>query len=171
MSEQLKQQPPRRILVVANETATGPILHDAIRFRAGRGRAVEVLVVAPALNTRLRHWASDEDRARRAAELRLADCVEQLSATAIEASGLVGDSHPLQAIEDALRVFPADEIVIATHPEGRSHWLARGIVERARARFAQPILHVVVDAARGREYLAGPGGPVLAYVGHATDAA
>ena len=52
---------------------------------------------------------------------------------------------PLQAIEDALRTFGPDEIIISTHPEGRSHWLERDIVEHARDRFAVPITHVVVD--------------------------
>jgi hypothetical protein len=48
-------------------------------------------------------------------------------------------------MEDALRTFGADEVVISTHPEGRSHWLERGVVEAARERFTVPISHVVVD--------------------------
>ena len=48
-------------------------------------------------------------------------------------------------MEDALRLFGADEIIISTHPEGRSHWLEKGIVDAARERFAVPITHVVVD--------------------------
>ena len=59
--------------------------------------------------------------------------------------GEVGDGDPLQAIEDALRGFPADEIVLSTHPPGRSNWLERGLVENARERFDCPIAHVVVD--------------------------
>jgi GABA permease len=54
-------------------------------------------------------------------------------------------------MEDALRTFGADEIIISTHPEGRSHWLERGIVESARARFDAPITHVVVDLAAEQE--------------------
>ena len=67
------------------------------------------------------------------------------------AAGEVGDADPLQAIEDALRTFGADVIIISTHPEGRSNWLERGVVSGARERFAVPIEHVVVDleAARG----------------------
>ena len=57
----------------------------------------------------------------------------------------MGDADPLQAIEDALRTFGADEIIISTHPEGRSNWLERGVVDSARERFAVPITHVVVD--------------------------
>jgi hypothetical protein len=65
--------------------------------------------------------------------------------------GEVGDAEPLQAIEDALRTFGADEIVLSTHPEGRSHWLEQGLVEEARRRFALPITHIVVDLAAERE--------------------
>lgn len=104
--------------------------------------------MAPALNSRVRHWLSDEDEARRAAEERLRRSLDLLDEAEISAEGVVGDADPLQAIDDALRIFPADEIVVSTHPEGRSNWLARGLVERARRRFTQPIVHVVVDDAR-----------------------
>ena len=68
-----------------------------------------------------------------------------LAQAGVEARGEVGDGDPLQAMEDALRTFGADEIVISTHPEGRSNWLERRVVEHARERFAVPIHHVVVD--------------------------
>jgi hypothetical protein len=144
---------PRRILVVANETVVGAVLHDAVRARAGKDGQAEVLVVAPALNSRLRHWISDVDAARRGAEARLQLTIDRLSGVGIEARGLVGDADPLQAIGDALKLFEADEIIVATHPEGRSHWLERDLVGRARARYSQPIRHVVVDLAAGEEYL------------------
>jgi universal stress protein family protein len=143
-----------RILVVANETSEGRTLHTTIRARAPDPGAVRVLLVAPALNSRLRHWLSDEDEARRAAEERLRRSLDRLDEAEICAEGVVGDADPLQAIDDALRVFHADEIVIATHPEGRSNWLARGFVERARRRYAQPIIHVVVDTTRDVERVA-----------------
>jgi hypothetical protein len=143
----------RRILVISNETVTGTVLHEAIRFRA-RNVGGEVLVVAPALNSRLRHWMSDLDAARRAAEGRLAISLERLTAAGIHARGQIGDGDPMQAIADALEMFAADEIIIATHPETRSHWLAHDLVFRARARFDQPILHIVVDLEHQQEYVA-----------------
>src|SRR4051812_35415960 len=143
----------RRILVISDETVTGVVLHQAIRFRA-HNVAGEVLVVAPALNSRLRHWMSDVDGARRAAEDRLQACLKRLVAAGIRARGEIGDGEPLQAIADALSVFSADEIIIATHPEERSHWLAHDLVGRARARFAPPILHIVVDVSGRDEYIA-----------------
>jgi plastocyanin len=134
----------KRILVIANETVASPVLRNAVRERVAGGPA-EVFVVAPALNSRLRHWVSDEDEARYAAERRLTSCLKSLKAVGIEAAGRTGDADPLQAVGDALHFFPADEIVIVTHAEGRSNWLARDVIGRARSRFVQPIVHVAVE--------------------------
>ncbi len=140
----------RRILVVANETVGGTPLRDVIHERS-EGVSEDVLVVAPALNSPIRHWASDDDRARAEAEQRLEDSLAALRKSGINVHGEVGDSEPLQAIEDALRTFGADEIIISTHPEGRSNWLERGVVSKARERFVVPITHVVVDVDAERE--------------------
>jgi len=134
----------RRILVVANETVGGEPLLQRVKQLASQGNT-RVLVVSPALNTRLRHIASDEDPARAQARERLDRSLAELERNGVQASGEVGDGDPLQAIEDALRTFGADEIVISTHPEGRSNWLERGVVTNARERYAVPIHHVVVD--------------------------
>ena len=146
------RHPPneRRILVVANETVGGEALRDALQERA-TGSEEQVLVVVPVLNSPVRHWTSDEDPARAEAAKRLADSLERLKAAGIDARGEIGDSEPLQAVEDWLRLFDADEVIISTHPEGRSHWLERGIVREARARFDVPITHVVVDLEAERE--------------------
>jgi hypothetical protein len=140
----------RRILVVANETVGGHTLRSMILERSLDVRE-EVLVVTPALNSPLRHWVSDEDQARAAAQGRLDASLAKLEEAGVKARGEVGDGDPLQAMEDALRTFGADEIIISTHPEGRSNWLERGVVEKARERFAVPITHVVVDLEAERE--------------------
>jgi hypothetical protein len=137
----------RRILVIANETVGGHTLRSMILEKSLDVRE-EVLVVTPALNSPLKHWVSDEDGARAAAQRRLDDSLAKLADAGVQARGEVGDDDPLQAIEDALRTFGADEIIISTHPEGRSNWLERGVVENARERFAVPITHVVVDLER-----------------------
>ena len=99
-------RPEQRILVVANETVGGPELRDAIRAAAGDTRAA-VLVVCPALNTKLRHCGLRRGRARTAAEERLAAAWPALEQLGFAAAGEVGDADPLQAIEDALRHVPA----------------------------------------------------------------
>jgi hypothetical protein len=136
----------RRILVVANETLTGSPLRNAIVEMAA-GVAEDVLVVAPALNSQVRTWFSDEDAAREAATQRLDATVEDLRTAGVNVRGEIGDGDPVQALEDALRGFAADAIVISTHAEGSSNWLEEGVVEAARARFDVPITHVVGSGA------------------------
>jgi hypothetical protein len=133
-----------RVLVVANETVAGKKLREAVRH-ATEARRSSVLVISPALNSPLRHFVSDEGHARQAAEERLNRSLSALRSAGIEARGEIADADPLQAIEDALRTFGADEIIISTHPEGRSNWLEKGVVSGAQQRFTVPITHVVVD--------------------------
>jgi hypothetical protein len=134
----------RRILVVANETVGGRALLNEIRTRSEGARTI-VLVVCPALNSPLKTWTSDEDEARASAQERLDDSLEAMRQAGIDATGEIGDGDPLQAIEDALRTFAPDELIVSTHPEGRSNWLERGVVAGAHERFALPVTHVVVD--------------------------
>jgi hypothetical protein len=144
----------QRILVIANETVAGEALRKTVQQtirRAGEGSRADVLVVSPALNTPLKHWVSDDDQARDAAQERLNRSLARLKDAGVAARGEIGDGEPLQAIEDALRTFGADEIIISTHPEGRSNWLEKGVVTGARERFAVPITHVVVDLERESE--------------------
>jgi hypothetical protein len=134
----------RRVLVVANETVGGEELMSAIGELALAGTA-RFFVVSPALNSRLKTWTSDEDPARAAAQKRLDSTVARLASVGVEARGEVGDVDPLVAIEDAVRSFRPDEILLSTHPEGRSNWLERGVVEAVRERYDVPVNHVVVD--------------------------
>ena len=137
----------RRVLVVANETVGGEELVSAISAFA-LTQTTRFLVICPALNTRLKTWTSDEDSARAAAQARLTATLERLGSVGIEARGEVGDGDPLVAIEDAIRTFHPDEILISTHPVGRSNWLERGVVDSVRVRFDVPVTHVVVDLER-----------------------
>jgi hypothetical protein len=146
----------QRILVIANETVAGETLRKKVQetiHRGGEGSRADVLVVSPALNTPLKHWVSDDDQARDAAQERLTRSLVRLKEAGVDARGEIGDGEPLQAIEDALRTFGADEVIISTHPEGRSNWLEKGVVTGARERFAVPITHVVVDLERESEEL------------------
>src|SRR5215207_8275080 len=135
-----------RVLVLANETVGGRALLAEIQNRC-KGRNSEILVVVPALtSTPLEHWASDVDRALDEARQRLDASLAAMESLGLRARGHVGDHHePNASLEDALRDFPADEIVISTHPPERSRWLERGVVARAREEVPLPITHVVVD--------------------------
>ena len=99
--------------------------------RAQEGDA-EVLVVTPALNTRIRHWTSDEDTARTAAQIRLDESLAALSKDGVDARGTVGDDDPIQAIEDSLRMFACRRDRRLDAP-ARPLELARARDRRARA--------------------------------------
>jgi hypothetical protein len=135
----------RRILVVANQTAAGRELLEEIGNRC-RGRKCQVMLVSPALvGSRAAHWASDVDEGLDLARERMARSVTALRGIGVEVRAEVGDSDPNMAIEDALRVFPADEIVISTLPPERSRWLEHAVVERTRREVELPMTHVIVD--------------------------
>jgi hypothetical protein len=145
--------PTHHLLIVANETVEGNALVETVREIA-LSHDADVFVVAPALNSRLRHWMSDSDAAHDAAQARLAGCLARLHDAGVRAGGEVGDADPMRAIEDAISIFPADEIVIGTHPEERSNWMGHDLVARACARWSLPVVHVVVDVVTHQEYLA-----------------
>jgi len=134
-----------RLLVVANQTVAGRALLEEIRNRC-RGRDSEIFVVTPALaGSRAAHWASDLDKGIELARQRMELSLIAIGGAGLKARGEVADSDPNLAIEDALRVFPADEIIISTHPPRRSRWLERGVVKRTREEVDLPVTHVVVD--------------------------
>jgi GABA permease len=134
-----------RVLVVANETVGGSVLREEIARRC-RGRDSRIRVVTPALtSSRAAHWASDVDEAIERARQRMELSLIEIKRLGLRAEGEIGDSDPNVAIEDALRTFPADELIISTHPPETSHWLERGVVERARREIDLPVTHVVVD--------------------------
>jgi hypothetical protein len=134
-----------RLLVVANQTVGGRALLEEIANRC-RGRRSEILVVTPALaGSRAAHWASDLDEGMELARQRMELSLQAIDEAGLRARGAVGDSDPNVAIEDALAHFPADEILISTHPPDRSRWLEHGVVRRARDEIALPVSHVIVD--------------------------
>jgi hypothetical protein len=100
----------------------------------------DVVVVAPAHNSRLRRWLSDEDAARGRAEERLSELVDRLRPVTAHVDGRVGDADPILATSDALATFPADEIVVAAGAEYSTE-RAQALIARARERFALPVRH------------------------------
>ena len=136
-----------RVLVVANQTVGGRALLDEIRRRVAGEERSEILVVTPPLaGSAAEHWSSDIDQGIAEARERLDASVAAMRGAGLTVRGQMGDHHdPNQAIEDALREFAADEVIISTHPPERSRWLESGVVEKARRELPQPVTHVVVD--------------------------
>ena len=122
-----------KVLVLASETISGEVVREAIG--AERAEDAEVLVVAPALSTKLRFLTSDSDDAIERAEEVQEESVQQMNEDGLDAAGDTGESDPFQAIEDALATFRAEEIVICVHREGKQNWLEDGVVDKAKERF------------------------------------
>lgn len=139
----------RRVLVVANRTLAGEEL--AAKLRQHGIHDNELRIVAPILVSRIHYLASDVDTELAEAHQRLAAALEWAQAEGFHASGKVGDANvAFGAIEDELRQFAADEVLISTYPEGRSNWLETGIVRRLRDELDIPVTHVIVDPDRAR---------------------
>lgn len=134
-----------RILVVGNRTLGDPQLRQEMRDRAASG--CELRIVAPILVSRARYIASDVDRELADAQRRLKETLAWASAEGIPATGTIGDPNAaLTAIEDELRLYAADEVIVSTLPAGQSNWLETGIIERMRDELEIPVTHVVAAA-------------------------
>jgi phosphopantetheine adenylyltransferase len=133
------------LLVVANETVTGRALIEDDERR--RGGDLRVTVISP-VNQPQRGYVVYEDTRRAAAGRRLDRTVSMLRDEGIPAHGLVVDSDPVTAVRDALAQLEpgVDELIVATHPQQKSGWLRKNVIDRIRGVAAdRPVEHVVVD--------------------------
>jgi hypothetical protein len=132
----------RHVLVVANETLTGDELLEAVKRRAAQG-PVRVHVIAP-VNEPAAGYVVYENSRRAAAGRRLERALKQLRDADIPALGDVIDENPLDAVKDTLAQEPVDELIVSTHPETKSGWLRRNLLDEIRrAAGERPVEHVV----------------------------
>jgi GABA permease len=131
------------VLIVANETVGADELLTEIR-RLEDEKTSTYRVVVPARPLHEVHGATwTQEGAQDAARQRLESTLAILREEGLDATGDVGDYLPVNAIRDALMDFDADLIVISTHPEERSRWLRKGVVDIARKKFGKPVIHIV----------------------------
>lgn len=135
----------RRIVILANEVIGDEALVREI-LRHTEGQRVEVLIVAPAeVDSPLDLAAGDVDEGIEAARRRLEASIAAFERHGIQARGTVGEADPNLALEDALRLFPADEVIMVVHPAERRTWLEENVVEQARRAVKAPITVIDVD--------------------------
>lgn len=128
----------KRLLIVAGDSASGaeelpPGVRELI------DGADEILVVTPALPTRFEWLASATDKRREQADERLRTILGHLEETGNAAVGQVGADDPLLAIEDAIRSFEPDHLLIALRPKDEADWQERGLLEQIEQRFELPM--------------------------------
>jgi len=134
----------KRVLVVA----TAPVDQAELRSRLQEktGGEAEIKVVAPASDVSPLQWlATDEDEARGEAEAIAREAAQAVEPEAERVEAEVGDSDPVQAIEDALRTFPAEEIVLVIRSDDEAGWLEKDADAEVSERFGIPLTRLVVD--------------------------
>jgi hypothetical protein len=135
----------KKILALVSEAVSA----DALRSAIGGDAAdeAEVLVVAPALNSKTRFFLADPDPAIERAEQVQEETVERLNEEGVDAAaGTTGEEDPLLALQDALATYDADEIVLFTHAGGERNWQEDGLVDDAQKRFGgTPVRHIVIE--------------------------
>jgi hypothetical protein len=128
-----------KILVLTTE----PITADQLRAALDDGTdptEAEVMVVAPALHaSALRFWVSDADEAITRADDVRRQSLEQLGEAGVAASGDTGEGDPEDAIEDALKTFPADRIVIFAHSGSQQRYKEDVDPDELQERFGVPV--------------------------------
>jgi hypothetical protein len=137
---------PLRLLVVAQASLAAPVVRDRIRELVG-GRAASAFVVAPALASSGLDLAAgqiDEDIER--ARQRLEESARALRELGIEAEGEVGDSDPSMALEDGLRRFEADQVVIAARKGEGERFLESDTLQKTPSDLGKPITQILVEA-------------------------
>jgi hypothetical protein len=135
----------RHVLLVVTRPVDDPADVDRMLATAGLGGGdgESVLVLAPARIGFLDRWASDVERARRRAQENLVTTVAALAGAGIAAEARVGDEDLVQAVEDQLQSYSADEVVLVSGDaeEGEAaRSAADELEERLRAEFRHLVL-------------------------------
>ncbi len=123
----------RNVLVISSVPEVPPEVHEELGTDVGK-----VHVVAPAVKQSKLQWLTNaEDDARAEAERTAARVAQETAEDAQRVEAEAGDSDPLLAVEDALRMFDADEIVVVVRRGDDASWLEEGAGETIADRFPQ----------------------------------
>jgi len=132
-----------KLLVLTPEPIDAKLLRSTLGDEV---EGAEVLVVSPASSqSKVAFWVSDTDEAIEEAESAQVETVERLEEEGVDAAGDTGESEPAVALQDALATFPADRIVIFSHPEGERDYREDEGLADAESRFGVPITHALIE--------------------------
>lgn len=129
------------LLVLADVWCRVEGLCDEVTRRVSE--AGRVLVVAPALASRLHYWMDDTERECEIAQGRLQKVLARLEQHGVRAEGRVGAQDAALAVEDALAGFAATEVIVVTEDHEHENWSERGLTARI-ARPGLPITRLTV---------------------------
>ena len=130
----------RNVLVISSVEHPIAVLREALG-----GNVDELKVVVPAVKQSRLQWLTNaDDDAREEAEVAAAS-IDAATSDTVETKA--GDADPLQAAEDALADFEADELVVVTRPDDEATWLEEGRAADIERRFpGLEVTRLVVSA-------------------------
>ena len=137
----------RTLLLVTTEAVADDVLRDAVRRHVG-DEVARVRVVAPVSKVSPLEWLTNDEDDKRAEAQEVAERAAGAVSELGPAEAEIGDTDPVQAVEDALREFPADEILMVVGREDERSWLERGSVSEAMGRFGVPVTPLVVSGGK-----------------------
>ena len=131
---------PRRILLVANQSALAPPLREQVLHFMEAGPCSFTILVpsddrGPVTWTEAESWAS--------AEARMKEVVAVYRELGAEIEGRVGIYRPLEAVLDVLAENHFDDIVVSTLPLGVSAWLGLDLPHQVEKSVGRPVRHVI----------------------------
>jgi len=128
----------KKVLVVTTVAADESELRDEL------GDADEIRVVAPAAKISWLDWLTNaEDDARAEAEQAAGDVADAAGGEArVQVDQTGQNTDAAENVADALRTFPADEIVVLTRPGEDTTWLEDEAVRAALDAHGIPVRHV-----------------------------
>jgi hypothetical protein len=131
-----------KVLVIANRTVESEEVRDALVSRAAAG-PLDVTLVAPVSSG----TGSVRER-RNVTAQRVERAVQRLRAAGVTVEGVVGDSDPMVAVQDAWDPRRFDEVIVATLPTGASRWMAADLPRRVERLTGARVTRVIAEERR-----------------------
>jgi hypothetical protein len=140
------ESPGTRLLIAAG-AAAADVDELPPHVRSLIDNASDVLVLTPIIASKLHLWTNDVDRERHEADERLNVILGDLETIApdLHARAELGSEVPLTALDDAVRTFGPDHILIALRSADHAAWQEEHLVDRVKRRYQIPITVFELD--------------------------
>lgn len=139
------QAASRRVLVVANRTASTPLLLESVRERAQQGPCTFALLIPNEPRKGATDWTLET----------AVPSLERAAGGPVE--GIVGEADPFEAVKAALQDPGFDEVIISTLPKRVSEWLRRDLPHRVE-KLGVPVTTITQEEQREIPVVPGPTG-------------
>lgn len=135
----------RKVLIVANQTASGAHLRERVRDELARGPVHFTLLVPAVAGLQDDALTWDEHRTWDEAQSRMETAAAAMRECGAEVDGRVGSHDAMAAVRDVLRETSFDEIWVSTLPAGISRWIGMDLPSRIEREAGVRVVHLPVE--------------------------